>query len=381
MTLKLLADENIPGLEQWADYGLELYRCGGREIGPHLLQDVDILLVRSVTAVDETLLCGSPVRFVGSATSGIDHVDRDYLETHGIAFAYAPGSNANSVVEYVFTAIAAIGEKLEQLLAGGVVGIVGYGHVGRALATRLDALGITYRVYDPWLEQDTIRSAAGLDEVLDCDVVSLHPELTRANPWPSHHLLGADELAGLRPDALLINASRGAVIDNGALLAQLEEDRTRAVVLDVWEGEPAISPSLLERVRLGTPHIAGYSLDAKLRATHRLGEAVAKFLQQPIVKPGAPAIDSPLITLDTPAAEPVLLRQLLQSRYAIREDDARLRQVVLEQGDEGGGGFDRLRKTYRERRELAGSPVSCDADYRPLVSALGCTTGVRGEGT
>ncbi|HEY6132122.1 MAG TPA: 4-phosphoerythronate dehydrogenase, partial [Halioglobus sp.] len=274
MSLRILVDENIPAAEHFLGAVGQVRYVNGRMIERSQLQSVDVLLVRSVTRVDEALLSGSPVKFVGTATSGIDHIDRDYLQRRGIAFAHAPGANANSVVEYVLAAIATVGDKLEQLLAGGVAGIVGYGNIGKAVAARLAALNIRYLVYDPWLDQDAVPCAAELNQILDCDLVSLHPELTAAQPWPSHHLLGASELRRLRPDTLLINASRGQVIDNSALLARLEAGRGPLTVLDVWAGEPNISWDLLQRVTLGTAHIAGYSLDGKLRATRMLSDAV-----------------------------------------------------------------------------------------------------------
>jgi erythronate-4-phosphate dehydrogenase len=340
------------------------------------LQDVDILLVRSVTRVDAALLDGCPVKFVGTATSGFDHIDREYLDERGIAFAYAPGSNANSVVEYVLAAIAAVGDKLEQLLAGGVVGIVGYGFIGKAMAARLAALGIRYRIYDPWLEQNSIPDAARLDAVLDCDVVTLHPQLVRQQPWPSYHLLGTAQLQRLRPDALLINASRGSVVDNAALLEQIDFGQGLHTVLDVWEGEPDISTALLQRVTLGTAHIAGYSLDGKLLATRMLVEAMSASLQLPPLPTESPAIKATALSVPAGLSDAGLVRSLVQSRYDIHRDDALLRQAMLVDQPSMGRGqrFDLLRKSYRERRELAGSAV-CGAlqpEHIGLVSALGC---------
>ncbi len=222
MSLTILADENIPAVEYYLGGIGRVKRVNGRTLQRAQLESVDVLLVRSVTRVDAALLDGCAVKFVGTATSGFDHIDREYLDERGIAFAYAPGSNANSVVEYVLAAIAAVGDKLEQLLAGGVVGIVGYGFIGKAMAARLAAMGIRHRIYDPWLDPDSIPHAADLDAVLDCDVVTLHPQLVRQQPWPSYHLLGVAQLQRLRPDALLINASRGSVVDNAALLEQLD---------------------------------------------------------------------------------------------------------------------------------------------------------------
>jgi erythronate-4-phosphate dehydrogenase len=149
VTLCILADENIPAVEYYFGADTAVRRIGGRVLQRSHLQGVDILLVRSVTQVNEALLHDTSVKFVGTATSGVDHIDQDYLRQRGIGFAHAPGSNANSVVEYVLAAIAAVSDKLEQLLTGGTVGIVGYGVIGSAMAARLGALGIPYQVYDP----------------------------------------------------------------------------------------------------------------------------------------------------------------------------------------------------------------------------------------
>ncbi len=381
MSLTILADENIPAVEHYlGDLG-HVRQKPGRALKRADMEAVDVLLVRSVTRVDEALLAGSRVKFVGTATSGIDHIDQQYLESRGIAFAYAPGANANSVVEYVLAAIAAVGDTLELLLTGGVVGIVGYGIIGRAVAARLAALGIHYRIYDPWLDQSTIPHAVELEQILDCDVVTLHAELTTAQPWPSRHLIGVAALQRLRPTALLINASRGAVLDNAALLVHLERGHGPLTVLDVWEGEPDINTDLLQRVNLGTAHIAGYSLDGKLRATQMLSEAVRAHLKLPSPQGGgtageAAAGEAKTLSVSDTLSSAALVRHLIQSRYDIRLDDALLRRTILEDKPVGERGirFDLLRKSYRERRELAGSQV-CGAlqpGHVALVRALGC---------
>lgn len=374
MTVNILADENIPAVEDYLGHYGPIRRVRGRGLSRSQLRDVDVLLVRSVTPVDSTLLAGTPVTFVGTATSGIDHIDRAYLEAQGIGFAYAAGANANSVVEYVLSAIAAVENKLEQLFAGGTVGIVGYGHVGSALAARLAALGVRYRVYDPWLDPQSVSHRADLETVLGCDVVSLHPELTMLEPWPSHHLVDAAALARMSPGTLLINASRGPVVDNEALLGCLGESRGPLTVLDVWDPEPGISVPLLQQVTLGTPHVAGYSHDGKLRATAMLGEALASHLQQLPPPRESPVNDPPPVEVPAALSDAGMLRFLLFSRYDIRVDDARLREVILQQNSVDGAGFDQLRKTYPQRRELAGSRVRTPdvAHFDSLIKGLGC---------
>lgn len=376
MQLTILADENIPAVAHYLGAQAKVLPIDGRKLTASQLAGVDALLIRSVSRVDSRLLSGSQVRFVGSATSGFDHVDREYLRAQGIEFAYAPGSNANSVVEYVLAAVAACDDKLEQLLAGGTVGIVGYGVIGRALAARLQVLGIAYCSYDPWLPTEQISRPAELAEVLQCDVITLHAELTRQQPWPSYHLLSERELAVINPDALLINASRGAVVDNAALLRLLQTGGGPKTVLDVWEGEPAIDSELLRQVTLGTAHIAGYSLDGKILATRMLCDAMRRVFDLARPAGGSPIRDPGRLRLAGGLSGAALVRQLLQQRYDIGRDDSELRRAVIDAPPaEAAQGFDNLRRNYPERRELAASRVvaslSSDREIE-LVRALGC---------
>ncbi len=355
--MNIVADENIPGLEGLAAAGLSLRCLPGRDIGAGDLQDADALLIRSVTPVNAALLDGAPrLRFVGTATSGFDHVDRALLQRRDIAFAHAPGSNANSVVEYVLSAIAETGELLERLLAGGRVGIVGYGHIGKCLARRLDALGIAWCVSDPWLDPASLPAGATLPEVLSADVVTLHAELTDAAPYPSRHLLHAGNLDQLGERTLLINASRGAVVDNAALRERLGAADAPVVVLDVWEREPVPDIDLLERVRFGSAHIAGYSWDGKLLATQLLLEDMASALETTL--PPVPSEVAPPLRLDGADGEgAALVRSLLAARYCVADDDRLFRKAMdpsLPEGERGQA-FDSLRRGYRKRRELGGS--------------------------
>jgi len=339
----------------------------GRAISSAQLQGVDVLLVRSVTRVDDDLLQDHPLRFVGSATSGIDHVDRQALRERGIEFAWAGGSNADSVVDYVLSAICQSDDKLEQLLNGGVLGIVGYGHVGKRLQSRLSALGVSCKVYDPWLSTTEFPILTSLEEVLDCDVVCLHAALNHASPWPSYHLLGARELQQIGADSLLINAGRGELVDGEALLQRLRQEGAPSVILDVWEGEPRIDESLLALVRFGTAHIAGYSHDAKVRATQMLYRSLCKQLDLAIIEPRKGS-DTVPVTTPIGLAGAELIRWLVAQVYDIAEDDRLLRETPTE--------FDRLRKNYRKRRELslllADKAADMPAATGAMLRALGC---------
>ncbi len=368
--MHIVADENIPGLDALLPQGTTLQRVSGRDLGPARLAAADALLVRSVTRVDAALLAGSPVRFVGSATSGVDHVDREFLDSAGIAFAYAPGANANAVVEYVLSAAAAVDDYLDRLLDGGRVGIVGYGNIGHALASRLRLLGIDCAVYDPWLPVEGRRDAASLDEVLRCDVITCHAELTTREPYPSLHLFDAHTLDALHDRQLLINASRGACVDNRALLARCRAPHAPSVVLDVWEGEPAIDAQLLDAVAIGTPHIAGYSLEGKLRGTAMLVEALLAFMGS---DEGCGSAQEDHV-LTPSGADP---GSVLRANYSIVRDDAALRASM--DAPEPAIAFDRLRREYPERRELLGARVQVAAvtpEQRDLLAALGCSVEV-----
>jgi erythronate-4-phosphate dehydrogenase len=381
MTLNIVADENMEGLSEYLGHLGTIHRIKGRGLSNSDLHDADVLLVRSVTAVNETLLAGTSVKFVGSATSGFDHVDKQYLDRAGIAFAHAPGSNANSVVEYVLAAIGSVDQKLEQLFAGGTVGIVGYGNIGRLLAKRLAALQIDYVVYDPWLKTEQISNPTSLNNVLRCDVVSVHAALTGIEPWPSYHLFSPDELAQIPQNTLFINASRGAIVDNIALQQRLAEVDAPVTILDVWEQEPTVDEALLAQVRFGTAHIAGYSRDGKLLATKMLRDALLKSRGEstPVNEQGVAVPD---IHLPGGLSGAALLRALLAHNYSLSEDDRLLRESVVGLSDSTKSiNFDRLRKGYRSRREVYGARVvtelhsPCD---QSILTTMGCELAARG---
>ena len=374
--LQILADQNMRCVAQYFSTMGSVRLVDGRTICAEDLSGVDVLLVRSVTAVNEPLLAGSKVRFVGTATSGFDHVDIQYLAERGIGFAHAPGSNANSVVEYVLAAIAHTGDKLEQLLAGHSLGIIGYGNIGRSLARRCCALGIAVRVYDPWLDADAVDNCASLSDVLSCDVISIHAELTYKLPWPSFHLLKETQLSPLSRDTLMINAGRGELIDSRALLNLLKSGLGPTTVLDVWEGEPEISSELLECVDIGTPHIAGYSLDGKILATSMLRDALAQYLGIATIPGQHNKADAPMQAVPPGLRSADLIRWAVGAHYNIFEDDIALRAKTLGCDSAAAStGFDDLRKHYRRRRELSGSTVAIESEQeaqKAVLETLGC---------
>jgi erythronate-4-phosphate dehydrogenase len=362
--LRILADQNIPAVH--AAFGpLGTVRTlPGRAITAADVRETDVLLVRSVTPVDAALLDGSDVQFVGSATTGTDHVDREALENAGVPFAHAPGANATSVADYVVAALLHLAARFGTTLDGKCLGVVGCGNIGRRVARRGAALGLSVLQNDPpRAEREANASDAfasvPLDEVLAAaDILTLHVPLTHSGPHPTHHLINAAALDRLGPNAWLLNTSRGAVVDSGALRKALETGARGPTVLDVWEHEPTPAPGLLRRVDIATPHIAGYALDGKVRGTRMLHDALCACLELDAEWPDAasPAEDN-LDALRCTPPDPRLpraewLHALAQQAYAIAADDARLRPYLETPTDERGAFFSRLRKTYPRRREM-----------------------------
>ena len=333
--------------------------------------------MRSITRVDRELLDDSRVRFVGSATIGTDHLDIEYLNARGIAYASAPGCNATAVVEYVLSCFAAIEGLLERLTTGGSVGIIGLGNVGSQLCVRLQSLGIQCIGYDPYLSNDSAMPLATLDAVFDADVICCHTPLTRNGKYPTWHMLDSENLTRIRTDAILINAGRGAVIDNAALPQWLSQRPQARVLLDVWEQEPLIGADLLERVSIATPHIAGYSLDGKWAGTRMVLAACCEFLGRSApVFPQGSSETLPSILLDIELSNTELMRAAVQAVYDVRTDDARMRDAMRNCAPtQTARAFDELRKNYPERREFGAVRIEnwneFSAERRRLLSALG----------
>ena len=348
-SMKIVADENMPLVsEMFSAYG-EVETFPGREIGPEQVKDADVLLVRSVTPINAELLAGSSVRFVGSATIGTDHVDQGYLEKNGIQFANAPGCNANAVVQYVLSVLC----RLRPGWQDQTVGIIGCGNVGGRLYQTLQKLGVDCRCYDPFfLETDKI-DLVSFEEVIQSDILCLHTPLTTDGPYPTFHLFNEAVLSQLAPNALLISAGRGAVVDNRALLDMLPQ-KSWQVALDVWEGEPDISLPLLELVDIGTPHIAGYSYDGKVNGTTMVRDAFCAWLGQDIpeyVIGEKVRGQDQLIDLESSTLSDAVL-----ATFDVVDEDRRMRDALLALGLAPAVNvskeFDQLRKTCPKRLEF-----------------------------
>src|SRR5690606_39078880 len=364
--MKIVADENIPLLYEFFSEVGDIYPLPGRTLSAAEVRDADVLLVRSVTSVNAELLAGSKVRFVGTATIGCDHVDLEYLHRSGIAFASAPGCNARGVVEYVLASLSILFEREGRPWKGTRIGIVGLGNVGGRLKAVLENLGCEVLACDPLLQEQGVAGLVSLEEVLECDVISLHTPLTRTGAHPTFHLLNAERLARISPHQILINTARGPVIEEAALLEKLQHEPQWSVVLDVWETEPRVNPELLRRVQMGSAHIAGYSLDGKMRGTEMIYQALCRHLQIPIrhrLQDFLPATELAELRFGASVAPYDALSTAIRACYDPRTDDALLRRALRLPAAEHATAFDRLRKDYRVRREFGLTRVSFAATH------------------
>jgi erythronate-4-phosphate dehydrogenase len=376
--MRIVADENIPLLDEFFAASGSITRLPGRAISAADVETADVLLVRSVTQVDRTLLTGSAVGFVGTCTIGTDHLDLDFFVEAGIQWASAPGCNARGVVDYILGSLLALAERTGAQLSQRTYGVVGAGHVGGRLVSVLRALGWRVLVCDPPRAASEAGDYCSLEHLLSqCDVISLHTPLTLDGPLATQHLLGAEQLQGLPKGAWLLNASRGPVVDNAALYQTLRQRPDLQVVLDVWQGEPLVDVPLAALCQIATPHIAGYSLDGKLRGTEQIYQAFCAWRQQAATIELAALMPKPwlaAIELDAQCSPAWALATLCRAVYDPRRDTADFRRSLQGDPAERRAAFDALRKHYPYRRETDALQVRVSAPSEALtvvVKALG----------
>ena len=350
---------------------IDLVSIRGTQIVPAVLKDANALLTRTVTRVDAELLQDSQITFVGTASAGTDHIDTRYLSERGIKLANAAGCNAGAVADFVLDAIYQC-QRLESLISGATVGLVGYGAVGRHLAARLSNLGGKVKVYDPYVEstEPDVKFCA-LPEVLGCSIVSLHAALHNEQPHPSAQMIENTAVGYISPDALFINAGRGGLVTEKALHRLADKGVT--LVLDTWPDEPSVSQELLSRAAFATPHIAGYTRTAKSNATD--------FLIEPLVR--ALSLDGPFNTLESEGTKQVrvdLSRQsdshgvmdAMKAVSRLAQDDVDFREAWKE--SQTSDNFETQRTQYRLRDQYSAltlEAVNASTELERLLSAAG----------
>ena len=279
--MKIIADANIPQVAEAFQKIGEVRLIPGREITRKHLTDCQCLLVRTVTRVNRQLLEGTPVEFVGTATIGTDHIDQEYLQSQNIAFTNAAGCNAEAASEYVISGLFALSSRKRFDPFSLKAGIIGCGNVGSKVYQKLQALGIEVLRNDPLLADANPEQYVDLDTIIEqCNFITLHVPLTRIGPHATQHFFDKEKLIRLQTNCLLVNAARGPIVNNRDLLEVIEKRPDLTVFLDTWEAEPDISRELLAKIDLATPHIAGYSVEGRLRATQMILDAASRHFGQ-----------------------------------------------------------------------------------------------------
>ncbi len=371
--MKFLADKAIPHVEEAFSTIGEIQLLPPGKITPDTLKGVDGLLVRTTTGIKPSLLKGSRVTFVGTATIGTDHIDLPYLAEKGIHLSSAPGCNATAVGEYVLTALLTLEANTGISLQGRTLGIIGAGNTGNAVKRKAEAIGIRCLLNDPPLaERSPNNELIDIVELVqESDIISLHIPLTCSGKYPTTHLLNEALFSQLKPGTIIINTSRGEALDGNALKAN--RSRLGGVILDVWENEPQIDPELIPFIDIASPHIAGYSIEGKIRATEMIYRDACTFFEVPPVWDCEKALASygvPQLTISDRDQIPV---DVIIQGYDIFKDDSRLR--LFTQQDNPGEYFANLRNQYRFRREFSSFQVnveqSLSSEDRRHLSRLG----------
>ena len=319
--MQIIIDKGIPFLQGVFPSEIEVKFLPPEEITSESVRKADALFVRTRTQINKELLHGSQVRFVATATIGFDHIDQNYCREAGIHWVSCPGCNAQAVCDYVEEAIASFNSSPSRGRSGGgfTIGIIGYGHVGKLVAQMAQKNGYRVLLSDP-----PLGIGAPLKEIApQCDVLTFHTPLTYDGEYPTYHLCNADILRLCKPNALIINAARGGIIDEQALLATLNTKLSTlnyTTAIDCWEGEPDLNQELLKRVDLASFHIAGYSIEGKMRASEMCLQAFCEFFSLPIL-----SINKKLVPLQGDSA-PGWLQRISNQLKAAPEHFEQLRK-------------------------------------------------------
>ena len=274
MIKQVVIDKGIPFLDGVFPPEIDVRFLSPEEITSDSVRHADALFVRTRTKINKELLHGSNVRFVATATIGFDHIDQDYCREAGIHWVSCPGCNAQAVCDYVEEVISSIKSDKSEL----TVGVIGYGHVGKLVAQMAEKRGYKVLLSDP-----PLGIGLSLEQLApQCDVLTFHTPLTREGEYPTYHLCDENILRRCKPGTLIINAARGGVVDEQALIPFLSPHRLIACI-DCWDGEPKLNQDLLKKVNLASFHIAGYSIQGKMNASEMCLRAFCEFFSLPIL--------------------------------------------------------------------------------------------------
>ena len=366
--MHIVADANLALLEETFGQHASISTVPGRDMRAEHVRNADVLLLRSVTRANRELLGDSPVKFVGTATIGTDHLDIPFLEDRGICWASAPGCNANAAAQYTLAMAWLAANRLGKDLRDLSVGIIGRGNVGSRLQNLLDILHIPSVACDPPLADAGETGLVKQAQAFRQPVISFHVPLTSDGPYPTFHMLNGETLSSLSDGTMVVNASRGDVIDGNALLKDIRRQRV-AAALDVWPHEPGLDLELMDSTVVASPHVAGYSMQGKQNGTLMIYRAFCDWAGIETATAGRAEQHFQQLHLD-PAAD--VIRQVLNASCGVEQDDQTMRQSLSETGCDVAVAFDQLRKTYRLRNDFGAWEVSGHSPgQESVLSAMG----------
>ncbi len=362
--MKFVADDKIPFLKGVLEPFAEVVYLPGKEISRRHLADADALITRTRTKVNRELLKATKVRFIATATIGYDHIDTAYLKEKHIPWTNAPGCNAGSVMQYIAAALSWLERNRGIRYDKTTLGIIGVGHVGSKVARLATSLGIEVLLNDPPRQRkEEDKDFVSLTTLLkDSDIITLHVPLNKTGPDKTLDMVDELFMSRMKPGAILINSSRGAVVEDAVLKEALRTEHLGGLVMDVWNHEPDIDPGLLQATDLGTPHIAGYSADGKANGTAMSVQAIARFFNLPLANwypKEIPPPEEPLIPLtnDLTDRQKVLIQAILHT-YPIERDDHDLKKNPAQ--------FEQLRGNYPVRREFHNYSIKMSKNDKTL---------------
>ena len=382
--LKIISDDKIPFLKGVMEPYVDIIYLSGAKTTADDVKDADAIFTRTRTKCNESLLKGSNVKLIATATIGYDHIDTDYCDAAGIRWVNAPGCNSWSVHQYITTAIATLAVKRNLKLSELTLGVIGVGNVGSKVARAAEALGMCVLLNDPpRADKEGPDAFTDLDTLLsESDIVTCHTPLTKPSQisplslgersgerlsfssYPTHHLASDDFFAKMKNGAVFINSSRGPVVDTEALKLAIKT-KLSAYILDVWEGEPVLDSSLLEGAFIGTPHIAGYSSDGKANGTAACVHEFCSFFGLDILKDWYPESIPPppfptTFSIDGAGkSDEQIIYEAVTHTYPILEDSSRLKNSPSTFEEQRGG--------YWIRREFKNFTLTLE-NVNPTVS-------------
>lgn len=364
----IIIDDHIPFIKGVLEpFSKVIYAKGGL-IGKENAREADGLIIRTRTRCDRSLLEGTPVKFIATATIGIDHIDTGYCNSNGISWFHAPGCNAGSVRQYIASVMAALADHKYITLENKKIGIIGAGQVGSRVALLADSLGMIALQNDPPRER---REASGqfvsLEEISEtCDLISFHVPLHMEGIDKTYHMADKVFFEKLKKQPLIINSSRGEVVEDAAVKEALEQGWISGFVADVWENEPVADPSLIQASLIATPHIAGYSVEGKANGTAACVRAASKFFGFGLDEWYPPFLPSPAhshITIDgNGKSDEQIMAEAILASYDVRNDDHSFRSDPSR--------FEYLRNYYGTRREFEAFTVKIKNPAPTILTKL-----------